>query len=288
MRTLYRLFLLGITIALLNLCGCDESIISMSAELTPEEQEMPEARYYNTEFAVMPDDVADAVAAGPVDPDAILAFEDIAQLTEPGYLDTENGYCRLDDRTGFVAARTDMPGVTKDMVQWWFWWHTVKDIRYKIWCPGAHYAIGAEDMDRMTDDSLSPEERYLYNTNYPVEDVGFGKAPLAIEFVEPETFGLDPSTFEENGVEMAICGIVSLKLNNVYIDHTYMCHLFRKKGDGLELRSRFWLGKAFRRPIMGVVITENTALDMMLHCTQEFNHLAGFLPEIYAEFSGNP
>ena len=33
-----------------------------------------------------------------------------------------------------------MPGVTSEMLDWWFPWHSVgSDLRYKIWDPEDHY-----------------------------------------------------------------------------------------------------------------------------------------------------
>ncbi len=41
----------------------------------------------------------------------------------------------LADGVGQVAARTPMPGVGPEMVDWWFDWHPREAIRYRIWHP---------------------------------------------------------------------------------------------------------------------------------------------------------
>jgi len=257
----------------------------ITAELTDEEKTMPEAKYYSTDFVPVPDEVMDAVANGPADPAKALPLKDINQLLKPGYLAMENGYALLDDNTAYVAARTDMPGVTRDMIHWWFWWHALKDVRYKIWDPGAHYAISVEDLARYTDESVPIEKRYLNNRHFPVEDIGTGAMNLSIEFMSPEAFGFNTSLFKAYGIEAVVCGVVGFKVGETVVEHSYMCHIFRKKGDGVELRSRFWLGKKFNYPrLRKVVINEDLALNMMMHCSQEFNHLAGILPAVYAEF----
>lgn len=44
-----------------------------------------------------------------------------------------------------MANRTYMPGVTVDMMDWWFPWHSVgSDLRYKIWDPKDHYFARAD------------------------------------------------------------------------------------------------------------------------------------------------
>lgn len=269
----------------LSFWACGQNNPNLNSELTEEEKAMPEAAYYSTDFVPVPDEVMDAVASGPASTDKALALENIDQLTKTGYLEMENGYSLLEDGTAYVAVRTDLPGVNRDMIHWWFWWHALKDIRYKIWCPGAHYAIGVQDMDRYTDKSLTKEERYLNNPHYPVEDVGSGAMNLSIRFISPDKFGFDTTSFKKNGIEAVVCGVVGFRVGKSTIEHTYMCHIFRKKGDGLELRSRFWIGKKLNFPeIKKLIITEDLAMDMLMHCSQEYNHLAGFLPDIFHEF----
>ena len=37
--------------------------------------------------------------------------------------------------TGYLANKTEMPGVTPEMFEWWFAWHSLEDLRYRIWDP---------------------------------------------------------------------------------------------------------------------------------------------------------
>ena len=41
-----------------------------------------------------------------------------------------------------------LPGVTAEMVQWWFWWHCQEDLRYQVWYPGDHIRISYRKKDR--------------------------------------------------------------------------------------------------------------------------------------------
>jgi hypothetical protein len=253
--------------------------------LTAREKAMPEAGYFDPTYASLPEDVSAALSAGPIPSCKALKFEEINELLEPGYLEVENGYCLNPDGTGFVAVKTDFPGATGDMVRWWFWWHAFKNVRYKIWCPGSHFAISVHDMDRMLDPTLSYEERYLNNPQYPVEDTGTGYPWMSIRFVEPEAFGFDTSRFEAAGIDAVVCAVVGYRFAGITaIRHTCMVHLFRRTDAGLELRSRFWVGKALSPFLRRFTITLDTARSIAFHCATEYNHLAGFLPEIYEEF----
>lgn len=272
------------------LTACDETNIRAMAEPTEEEWLMPESSYYTTELTAIPQAAIDAVAHGPIPADQALAPDDVNLLVKPDYPLAANGYIVYDDNTAYVAVRSYFPKANKGMITWWYWWHALKDLRYKIWYPGYHYAVGFENIDQMLDPALSYEERIWNNPQYPLEDVGTGiKMPLVIRFVPPETFGFDTSKFEENGVAAVICGVVGMKVGDQVINHTSMCHLFRTSGDGLELRSRFWLGSELgSRVLRRMFINEDMATSMLLHCSGEYTHLASFLPEIYEEFKTVP
>ena len=96
---------------------------------------------------------------------------------------------------------------------------------------------------------------------------------------------------------MAICA--RLGANDAPVDVGWFIHHVRSKPNGAEMRSRFWTGgphiavrkapdvasKAVR-PIASRLLgnAETSARNLLVHCAQEMNHLAGFLPELYAAF----
>jgi hypothetical protein len=258
------------------------------ADLTDEELKMPEAKYYNPVFVDFPEDVVSALVQGPLEREDVLDFENTADLQQTGHGKADYGYRLLEDGTGYVAVKTDFPGASGDMIYWWFWWHGYKDIRYKIWCPGAHYAVKIKDLFRANNWLLPYRERIENNTIYSTENVGMGIQTLAIHFVPPEKFGFDPSQFKRQGIEAVLCVEVGLMIAGVNIPHSYMVHVWQKTPHGLELRSRFWLGKMLPYKWMRqLIFSEKTLKDMLFHCALEYNHLAGFLPDIYREF-GRP
>ena len=75
----------------------------------------------------------------------LLAFDDAPSLDNEGYQQTENGYGTLREGGIQVSVRTDMPGVTPAMWEWWFGWHGSDSRRYKLWHPRAHVAAHWED-----------------------------------------------------------------------------------------------------------------------------------------------
>lgn len=79
-----------------------------------------------------------------------------------------------------------------------------------------------------------------------------------------------------------------------------MCHFARRTDDGVELRSRFWLGAELRlftvsalatpinrlltRPaVRRRVIPVQAPLAMARHCAAEYANLASLLPQLHRE-----
>ncbi|MCH7789874.1 MAG: hypothetical protein IH940_10595 [Acidobacteria bacterium] len=252
------------------------------------------AKYWNPEMGPMQEHAQRALIHGAEAQELGFEVEEADQLLEPGYLPMETGFTRLESGQVFVAVLTKMPGVTAEMIDWWFGWHYMEDQRYKLWHPRAHLS---QEADRMIGDDpdKSDREKYLHNPNFVTEYVGAEALDLVISLTEPSEF-LDVDRFEEARVGTAICGTVGYRDKGV--NFALLIHQIRETGDGSEMRSRFWMGNfEIRRlrkdglvnKIVGTKFVAKHAIplelgrDMFVHCAMEMNHLAGFLPELYAD-----
>jgi hypothetical protein len=257
----------------------------------------PYAKYWNPEMAPLQEPVQRAVLHGIEAAELGFPVSEAHRLLEPGDLALENGFTRLTNGQVFVAAKTRMPRVTGAMVDWWMGWHPMESQRYKLWHPRAHVA---NRMERPVGDDpdLSDREKYLENPNYVTEYVGNDLLDIVITFSEPSAF-FDVSRFAEAGVTTAICGTVGLQRAPVRIG--FLLHLIRETADGSEMRSRFWLGniellgraRALNRLASAPFAARRAATlsmgrDLLVHCGMEMNHLAGFLPDLYADYHGPP
>jgi len=71
-----------------------------------------------------------------------------------------------------------------------------------------------------------------------------------------------------------------------------MCHFIRATPDGVEFRTRFWMGYTLidGRPVMmlpyGVKVPVEAIQGLAEHNVREFTNLRNVLPEIYAELGG--
>jgi hypothetical protein len=269
----------------------------ITPKLNGSEKQEPYVKWHDRIPAKVPPEVINNIKKSPYPNAKALPFEKINDLLHPGYLPLENGYCHMPDGSVFVAVLTEMPNVTGDMLDWWFWWHPINSRRYKIWYPGSHFGVNLDlDIDEYRKRKGPYASRYWGTINYPVEDIGVGRETLSIKFVPPVDFGFDEFRFAEANVATAICGIVG-SVSKKLAQHTYMCHFVRKKDKGVEIRSRFWIGHTVLKSgfsensLLNRLINTKTAkklllpkkvgIAMAMHCAQEYNNLAEILPELF-------
>ena len=197
------------------------------------------------------------------------------------------GYGVAEDGTAFVCNETYMPGVTTEMMDWWFPWHSVgSDLRYKVWDPEDHYFARADNCAYVCDPAVPMREKTWGVSHYIIEDVGPGPEFLKLCFKSPADFGYeDPDTAHSQSLVCAIgeggCPAA-------------MTHVWAPYKDGILFRSRFWIGYAlaegqFRKILPeGAKVPDIVPKGLFAHNIKEFTNLAALLPELYQEFGAQP
>jgi hypothetical protein len=237
------------------------------------------------------DEVLAAIDHGPIDPADAVPAGDVDRLLDPAPLLAECGWCVLSDGCGYVAIRTRMPGVTGEMVDWWFDWHPRDPIRYRIWHPLAHESNSVEL-------PATPGEKPHWGAvHHPVEDIGTGTVHARIAFLPPAALGFSPDALQRPAVATIVGGMAGDDRRRM--QHTKMVHVFLAEGAGLVLRSCFWLGAAIRpygpaalaglgerllnRPaVRRRMVPHGVMPALARHCAEEYANLAALLPEIHA------
>jgi catechol 2,3-dioxygenase-like lactoylglutathione lyase family enzyme len=217
----------------------------------------------------------------PIDPADALPLADVDRLLDPTPLRVENGWCTLPDGCGYVAVSTAMPGVTAEMVDWWFDWHADESIRYRIWHPLAHAANSVKRPEALG------AKRHWHTVHHPVEDVGTGMVKARIEFLPPSQVGMTTDALDDPAVATIVCGYAGDDTRRVR--HTPMFHVFLRDPDGVTLRSRFWLGAALprllnNRVVRRIAMPSGVAPALARHCAEEYANLGVLLPELHARF----
>lgn len=263
-------------------------------ELSEEERSKPYAKYYFKDMAPIPQEDLDIVNAGAIDPAKALRIQDCARMLDEGYLDTETGFCVMPDGSGFAATKVFMPNVTPEMIDWWFNWHPLEDLRYAIWCPVAHDAISSSDSEGQLDSSGVPlHVRNIGKTHYPVEGFDLkGKQTVEIEFRKPEVIGISQEQMDNSCVKAFVIGTCTSQSFHAPINVLF--HSVREVPGGIEYRSRYWLKYMIQNgrpalakfPPLSKKQMYYMARSNCIHSLTEYNNLASILPQLYSEMGG--
>ncbi|TCJ97002.1 DAPG hydrolase family protein [Nocardia alba] len=261
---------------------------------SPEDRAQPYAKYMATHTDPAPASVATAYSRSPTPSEQIPEFSALASDLAPrGVAAVETGYGHTTSGVVWVAVHTEMPGVTAAMWDWWFAWHTVESARYKLWHPDAHLYCGIA-RDRSAE-RICDREKYIGNIAYVDEYIGPKLQQLAIAFTDPRVHGFDVP--DRHTIILGRVGSIVAP-----VDLGWLAHQVRPTPAGCEMRSRFYLNlHGLHRPDLAraaqaiergpavdprdLVLDVDLARELLLHCGQEMNHLAGFLPQLYHEFS---
>ena len=268
--------------------------------LNEQEKALAYAEFYEMETPA-PDPAVYEEVKESLNPTKALPIERINDLLDPGYLEAERGWCVLDNGCGYVAAHCIMPEVTTEMIQWWFAWHGLEDMRYRIWWPWSHYGIYVNDEARkiIQDPNTPLEEKYMGITHYVVEDIGTGCNELAISFKHPEELGFDMNRFHKPNIAALIGANVLIyapgKSMADPMGCNTMCHTVRElETGGIELRTRFWFGYQMidGKPVKilpdGIRMDPGVAKGLAHHAIEEYTRLSHLLPKVYAKLGNEP
>jgi hypothetical protein len=215
-----------------------------------------------------------------------MELADLAGLLAPEPLALETGFERLPDGSLHVAVRTDMPGCTGEMLEWWFRWRC-ETREYVWWHPVDHVFSGWQGT--LSADTHVGSEHIVTErlADLPAED-------LVIQFRSPEEF-FDPTAYElarkRRDVACAVLGRIGFghdpsRAPDGRVLGGRLLHVGRDTGWGLALRSHFFLGtdlpaagRSFAEVEQEVTVPFGRAL--LEHAYSEFTFLSRFLPSLY-------
>lgn len=195
----------------------------------------------------------------------------------------------MEDGTGYLANRTEMPGVTPEMFDWWFAWHGLEDMRYRIWDPEDHFYARQQMPEKVLDPKVPMKEKTWGTVHIVREDIGAGPDDLVLNFRYPHELGYDESKVGTDACATMMCANGHGPVPGEGVA-AIMTHMVREIEGGIELRSRFWIGwglidgKVVKLVPDGVRVPDVVPMGLFAHNLKEFGHLAAILPQLYAEF----
>lgn len=189
---------------------------------TPEEKQDPYADFYEVPVKPPARYLLDAIRpGGTLDPAEAMLPGGLGALFAPGYLPGENGYALLPNGVGCIAINTRLPGATPEMEAFWNGWFRSKDLYYKIWLPGLHFG----------------------HQQTITEDLGWGPIEL-----KPYSFVDIAKIFAPGDPKRLDPEFSSVMGGSMYFDldgkrcWCSLVHYYRANPEGMEIRTRSWLG----------------------------------------------
>lgn len=257
----------------------------MAVPVTDQERQSPLFKYFERDIARPLSEFAETVAGSRIPPEDALRPEDMNLLLEDGYLPAEFGYCQFEDGRATIANLLRMPRVTAEMIDWWFAWHVLEPLRYKIWDKNNHIYCLTQNPEKICDASRPMRERYwdtacdICETHIPGEEPG----RVTIHFRNPADIGFSAERLKSFNGTIVCSGDEHAPV--------IMAHFVRPLEEGIELRTRFWYGYCVvdGKPVKknmpeGFRFSEERLINSLIHGMNEFSNLAVLLPEIYAEY----
>lgn len=262
-------------------------------ELSAEEKAKPYAKYYYRDLTP-PSAENLAALKKPLKPEEAMPITELSRLFQKDTPYPDSGYCVMPDGSGYVAARTFMPGVTPEMMNWWLKWHAEEDLRYKIWYYPGHASVK----------DITPQEKHAetamqkvvgkeaFGNEYQmVEDIGMGYDNVFIHFMTPEEAGIDVEALEKSEISYFSIGNGATwgRKPNSAKTPAVVCHVGYETDGGMIYQSHFWMGWEFFQGEPHLVMSPGGEIPifgpkgMYHHCISEFANLAAFLPQIYEE-----
>lgn len=269
-------------------------------KLSATESQMPLAKYYyDYPMKDLPKELKDKIFGAPMDPARAIKPEKFIDWLLPvgEYLEDENGYCMLEDGTGYIATYMKIPDNVEVKKMFWYmnWlnFHSrsqpagTGNIRYKIWNPADHwdhYFVNWEDASEgvHTTESLDLGEgdRQYDTIRHSFNLREYGLTQEKIDKINDNKFGYklketsDFESFDEAGFHLTLGQI-------------------RPRPDGgYERRSVEWIGW---RPKNGKLVREPRTKcseaylrKVAYHTLIEWYHMMDFINDLYEEYHDKP
>ncbi|RKL50679.1 hypothetical protein BFJ72_g132 [Fusarium proliferatum] len=213
-----------------------------------EDWSRPFVKYWKPAVKQISDEVQKGITESPHASKLVFSPQEAPHyLTQPGYLQLENGWAVSDDNKLMIAIRTDMGNGT---------------VKYKLWNPVAHqYAYRMPNAIDWSNKTLP--ERYIGSYSWIDEFIGNFATKLTVNFVDPASIGFNISAFASQGIETIVTAHITGSGHTTNVTgNSYLMHQIRRKDDGQrELRSRFFLD----------IFGDTQGHDLGVHCAVEMS-----------------
>jgi len=252
-------------------------------------------KYFEMPLAEQPRDKLKKLSEGQGNPADALKIENRNKLFDKGDLSDEFGFYMMDDGSAIVSNNTLMPGVTGEMLAWWFAWHPLDPLRYAIWDNEDHFDAEVDPASRakILDPTVPLREKSWGVTHKVLEAMGGPATPITIMFQYPKDMGFEQDKIGTDACSFMVCANGLIEMPDGNKAPSVMTHMARDVEGGVEFRTRFWMGyhiiegKPVKLIPPGFNIPKAISEALLAHNIKEYANLAAILPNVYAEEKDN-
>lgn len=251
-------------------------------------------KYYERDLAQIAPEKMGKIFGAPMIPAGKLTFTERAQILEPGFED-ETGYCVLPDGTGYISDTTFIPGGTAEMVDWYFAWRGLDELRFVIVNPELN--LGAKSIQTcITLDPFRTIQEKYWDTTQEIKRIG-GRGPMGppqidyLNFKCPSSVGFDMDKIgPDKETKTLICArnFADGQPPMAAPDY-FVCHQVKEAEGGINVTTRIWYGwtvrygKSYKSLPDDFYMQPFVPQTLMIQNAVEWANLAAILPALYAE-----
>ena len=227
---------------------------------------------------------------GPMKLDDTVCFKDRGRLLSDLRFGTAIGYAVMPDGSGYASDITQMPGITKDMLDWYLAWRGQDAQNYAVINPQKHISALSMQKGRFADEDLIGAEKYWDTTQIIMQNGDMGPTTEYVNFKCPSDVGFDMEQLGNGKTAGLVCERVYAQGQPPQAGpDTFVCHQIIETEDGVEIRSKYWMGwtvrygKDYKQLPDGFYMPPVFAMGTLIKNMQELAALAEVLPGLYAE-----
>ncbi len=247
-------------------------------------------KYYLQGIRDLSEDQKAYVEKAARDGEKALLLENINDALIPDrFCPEETGYYYLKNGGVLIANNIPMPGITPEMLYWWFAWHPLEPLRYTIWDPEEHYSVEIDEAgrERSLDPRVPLEEKTWGAEHVVLESLAPDDkpVPIRISFRDPKEMGIDAARIGGKGCAFIVAANA---LNDGKIP-SVMLETAKEIQGVMHYQVYFWIGYQMidGQPVKCIPddmqIPEIFPKLLLYHSSKEFSHLAEILPQVYEE-----
>ena len=250
-------------------------------------------KFYERELPGIAPEKRGKVFGPAMDPAKGIPFGEKANILKPEFQGDEIGFCVMPDGTGYVADINFLPGATAEMVDWYYLWRGLDQLRFTIADPANNVGGHTMQTQKALDEDLTIQERLWDSTQTVLKATPMAPKTTYLNFKYPGLCGFDMDLIGTDICKSLIC-ICHYDDGEPPVagPDYFICHQLVEKDGGVEVRTKIWHGWVMRygkdyRSLADFRMQPLETKALLIQNAESWARLAPILPQLYAEEKDN-